>query len=138
LPSSLQEIKLGLGWDTRIDLDSSVLCLDRNGDLVENVYYGNLKNGNRSVLHSGDNRTGEGSGDDEVITFKLNQLPQNVDSFWPCITIWTAGNQFDDVKGAYCRLFSGKSQMVRYNLSKNMDNISNGNIVANFKRVGTN
>jgi stress response protein SCP2 len=45
--------------------------------------------------------------------------------------------QFDDVSGAYCRIYDGhQSELVRYNLSANKDNISNGNIVANFKRNG--
>ena len=61
-----------------------------------------------------------------------------VDSIWPVITIYTAGDEFDDVRGAYCRLYDPMTgqEFVRSNLSQNRDNISNGNIVANFKRNG--
>ena len=48
--------------------------------------------------------TGEGSGDDENIFINLDQIPQNVQTLWPCITIYTDNRQFDDVSGAYVRL----------------------------------
>ena len=52
------------------------------------------------------------------------------------ITIYTKGCQFDDVKGAYCRIYDPISQaeFLRYNLSENIDNISNGNIIATIKK----
>lgn len=58
---------LGLGWDTRLDLDSSVVMLDKNGGLVDYVYYGQKTSKDGGVIHSGDNLTGEGAGDDETI-----------------------------------------------------------------------
>ena len=57
-------------------------------------------------------------------------------SIWPVITIYSNGMQFDDVKGAYCRIYDDKtgSEFVRYSLSENMDNISDGCIVASLNR----
>ena len=92
LPTSVRELRLGLGWDTRCDLDSSILLLDKHGNLVDNIYYAKRFNESRSVVHSGDNRTGIGSGDDETITIRLDSLPKGIDSIWPVITIYTAGN----------------------------------------------
>lgn len=91
MPQSITQFKLGLGWDTRCDLDSSVICLDPKGEVVDIIYYGQTANRNRSIMHSGDNLTGEGRGDDEVITVRLDQLPPNVDSIWPVISIYTTG-----------------------------------------------
>jgi hypothetical protein len=54
------------------------------------------------------------------------------------VTIYTRGNQFDDVKGAYARLVDPitKKEFCKFNLSRNLDNISNGAIVASISRVG--
>ena len=52
----------------------------------------------------GDNLTGEGDGDDENIKIDLNNIPKFVDSLWLTVTIYTQGNQFDDVDGAYARV----------------------------------
>jgi len=132
----MQEFKLGLGWDTRMDLDASLLLMDDKGNIVETIYFGNLKSKNGCIVHSGDNLTGDGDGDDEVITVNMINVPENVTSIWPVVTIYSSDKQFDDVKGAYCRIVSKGSELCRYDLSDNMDNVSNGNIVANFKRVG--
>ena len=84
----------------------------------------------------GDNQTGAGSGDDENIIIKLHKANLAVESIWIVITIYTRGNQFDDVSGAYCRLMEhgSNSEICRYNLSNNKDGVSNGNIMANLKR----
>ena len=134
--SIMNSFQLGLGWDTRLDLDSSILLLDANGNKVDNVYFGKKKSDCGSIIHSGDNQTGQGDGDDETIKVNLTTLPAKVDSVWPVINVYEHGKQFDDVKGAYCRIQSGGSELIRFNLSDNMDNTSNGNIMANFKRVG--
>ena len=54
----MTSFKLGLGWDTNVDVDGSVLLLDKDGNTVENIYYGNLKSKNGSVIHSGDDTSG--------------------------------------------------------------------------------
>ena len=81
--------KFGLGWDTRCDVDASIILFDKNGERIDTIYYGHLSNHDRSVVHSGDNLTGEGDGDDEVITVNLSKMNQNVFSIWPVITIYS-------------------------------------------------
>jgi tellurium resistance protein TerZ len=96
-----------------------------------------LKSNNLSVVHSGDNLTGEGDGDDELITVNLSKIPDHVDSIWPVVTIYTSGKNFSQVKGTYCRIFEGKkSEFCKYMLYHNNDGVSNGCIVGNFKRNG--
>ena len=91
MPSDVKSFTIGLGWDTKCDLDSSVLLLDAQGKVVENVFYGNKSSINNSVVHAGDNLTGKGSGDDETIVVKLDKVDQRVMSIWPVISIYTSG-----------------------------------------------
>jgi stress response protein SCP2 len=91
-----------------------------------------------SIIHSGDNTTGDAKGDDEVINIHLPQVSSNVETIWPVITIYSSGQQFDDVKNAYVRIIDPKSrnEFCRFNLSNNRDNISTGSIVGCIKRNG--
>jgi len=91
-----------------------------------------------AVKHMGDDTTGEGSGDDEIIKIHLPQISQNVQSIWPVITIYTRGKQFDDVKNAYVRILDPKlkREICRFNLSDNKDGVSTGCMVANLRRNG--
>ena len=127
--------KIGLGWDTKCDIDASVLLFEQT-TLKENISFSNLRSSTDAVVHSGDNLTGEGDGDDEVISVELLKIPQEVDSIWPVINIYEFKTKFNDVKGAYCRIYNGNNELVRFDLSANMDGTSKGNIVANFKRNG--
>ena len=97
--------------------------LDKNGNKVDVVYFNHLKSTDGSIQHSGDNLTGEGDGDDEVITVNLDKISKNVDSIWPIINIYTDQMTFYDVKGAFCRIIDNKSnkEFCRYNLSENLD-----------------
>ena len=63
-----------------------------------------------AIKHQGDNRSGEGDGDDEVIKIHLPQISPQVNSIWPVITIYTKGKQFDDVSKAYVRILDPKSK----------------------------
>ena len=83
--------------------------LDKNGNKVDVVYYGHLKSNDGSIVHSGDNLTGEGEGDDEVITVHLDRISANVDSIWPIVNIYTDNRTFYDVEGAYCRIVDSQS-----------------------------
>ena len=74
MPSSMKCFKFGLGWDTRCDVDASIILFNKQGENIETIYYGNLKNRDNSVVHSGDNLTGDGDGDDEIITVNLGKL----------------------------------------------------------------
>ena len=134
IPNNLKNFKFGLGWDTVSDVDASIILLDKTGSLIETIYFGNL-NFRKAVVHSGDNLTGEGEGDDEVITINLDDLPESVESIWPVITIFST-HKFNEIKGAFCRIFDGetKSEFVKYNLSEITDMTSNGCIVASLHK----
>lgn len=60
--------------DEQVDLDVSCLTFDNAGQFVESVYFANLTNENHSIVHTGDNRTGQGDNDDEEIVIKLDQV----------------------------------------------------------------
>ena len=118
IPEDMKEIRVGLGWDTKCDIDASIILLDKQGRMVDYVFYGKKESKNRSIWHSGDNLDGSGDGDDETIFIRLDKITKNVCSIWPVITIYTSDNQFDDVSGAYCRLMDPKgNEFCRYNLS---------------------
>ena len=72
IPETLNVIKIGLGWDTRLDIDASIILLDANNNKIDYVSYSKLTSNDKAIHHLGDNLTGEGDGDDEVITVKLN------------------------------------------------------------------
>lgn len=133
---SLTKVRMGLGWDpaqkksgffgslfgggaSEIDLDASCLLLDEQKNLLDVVWFRQLQSRDGSIKHSGDNRTGEGSGDDETIFVDLGKLPANVThlAFTVCSF---RGQTFNEVGGAFCRLVddSNNTEMARFNLSE--------------------
>lgn len=129
--STLTKMNLGLGWDTHMDLDSIAFLLDEHDRLVETVCYYH-KNGH-GVRLNGDNRTGEGDGDDEVIFVDLNRVPSNVAKIALYANIYNAGGgffskgkTFGQVKGAYVRLVNevtGK-EVCKYSLTEDGKNFN--------------
>jgi tellurium resistance protein TerD len=87
----LSELFLGLGWecDGAIDLDASVILFNHNNDIVGEVFYGHKEE--QGIKHSGDNTTGEGKGDDEVIRFKLNMIPKSIHKIVCTVNIYSDG-----------------------------------------------
>ena len=75
LPSNLTHLRVGLGWDTRLDIDASVILYKKDGTYSDTIYFGKLQTPNKSIVHQGDNLTGEGDGDDEVIDIELGLIP---------------------------------------------------------------
>ena len=75
-------VTVGLGWDftggETFDLDASVTGFDYNYNPIESIYFNNKRGLNSSVIHFGDNRTGQGAGDDEVIKVLLAKVPMRV------------------------------------------------------------
>ncbi|EAR95750.1 bacterial stress protein (macronuclear) [Tetrahymena thermophila SB210] len=136
------EIFVGLGWDTKCDIDSSILTFDKEGNMIENIYFGNLRSNNQSIIHHGDNLTGVGEGDDEVISIRLKQIDQKVETIWSCITVYTQGKSFSDISGAFCRLVdkNSKKEFCRYNISNKSSKHSeyNGCILVCIKRYKNN
>ena len=128
---TLTSVVMGLGWDVAkkkglfgfgreqsIDLDASCFIFDDNNNPIDPVYFGQLASRDGSVQHSGDNRTGEGDGDDEQIAVALNRIPANVKTLVFTVSNYT-GQNFSQVENAYCRLVDGQTgkEIARYDLS---------------------
>jgi stress response protein SCP2 len=123
----LTSVKMGLGWEPAfrpggrgqdIDLDASVIAYDANRKKVDACYFGKLVILNGVVQHSGDNLTGEGGGDDEVITVHLGDLPPHVTGLVFTVNSFS-GQKFTEVAKAYCRLIDAGTdqELVRFDLS---------------------
>src|ERR1700712_3811499 len=96
---NLTAITVGLGWDARttsgaeFDLDASALLAGANGKVLSDshfVFFNNLKSPDGSVEHTGDNLTGEGEGDDEVINVELSSVPREVERVAFAVSIYEA------------------------------------------------
>ncbi|MEV5381507.1 TerD family protein [Streptomyces sp. NPDC052721] len=119
----LSQVRMGLGWEPAfrgkdIDLDASVIAYGPQRNHIDSCYFGKLTILNGAVRHSGDNLTGEGGGDDEVITVDLGRLPQEVTGLVFTVNSFS-GQKFTEVAKAYCRLvdaFSGE-ELVRFDLT---------------------
>lgn len=129
---NLRTVKLGLGWDPRatdgkeFDLDASVFLLTSSGkvrDEKDFIFYGNLKSTDGSVEHTGDNRTGEGEGDDEVINVQLPVVPADITRIVVAVTIHEAdarGQNFGQVSGSFIRLENAETgqELFKYDLGE--------------------
>ncbi|WP_297833878.1 TerD family protein [Pseudomonas sp.] len=131
----LKKVTLGLGWDPakpsgffskilgggsqEIDLDASCIVLDADKKPVDLVWFRALQSTNGAIKHSGDNRTGEGDGDDESITVDLEQLPALVKYLVFTVNAFT-GQNFDKIENATCRILdsSNSKELARFNLSE--------------------
>ncbi|GHA11623.1 transport-associated protein [Streptomyces canarius] len=119
----LSQVRMGLGWEPAfrgkdIDLDASVIAYGPQRNHIDSCYFGKLTILNGAIRHSGDNLTGEGGGDDEVITVDLGRLPQEVTGLVFTVNSFS-GQKFTEVAKAYCRLvdaFSGE-ELVRFDLT---------------------
>ena len=102
------EINVGLGWDfdgtETYDLDASVTGFNECNELVEAIYYGHKNGLQGSVHHFGDNLTGAGEGDDEVISVKLNKVPSRVISLAVTVNSYKS-NSLIKAKQAFIRLY---------------------------------
>ncbi|MFI0966758.1 TerD family protein [Streptomyces sp. NPDC021080] len=119
----LSTVRMGLGWEPafrgkNIDLDASVIAYGPQRNHIDSCYFGKLSIVNGSIRHSGDNLTGEGGGDDEVITVDLGRLPQEVTGLVFTVNSFS-GQKFTDVAKAYCRLIDAVSgeELVRFDLT---------------------
>ncbi len=127
---TLTRVRMGLGWDAmkkrgffgkkeqEIDLDASGLLFDAAGTLVDVVWFNQLQSKDGSVLHTGDNRTGAGDGDDESIIVDLTRVPANISTIVFVVNSFT-GQDFTQIESAFCRLVdeADNSEIARYNLS---------------------
>lgn len=146
---SLSSVRMGLGWDAvkkkgffgfgggsqDVDLDANALMFDAQGNLLDVVWFRQLQSKDGTVRHSGDNRTGQGDGDDETITVDLAQLGSNVSTVIFSVNNYT-GQDFGQVENAYCRLVNleGEQEIARYDLSAQGSH--SAMILASLKRQG--
>ena len=111
---SLTKVFMGLGWDPAqghadIDLDASCICFNSAKEVVDTIWFGSLNGAGGSVVHSGDNLTGDGDGDDEVINVDLSRVPANIDSLVFTINSFR-GQTFNEVKNCFARLVDSTSR----------------------------
>lgn len=128
----LSKIMIGLGWDARatdgaaFDLDGSAFLLSSAGKIRNDgdfIFYNNTTSQDGSVVHQGDNTTGQGEGDDEQIAVELTQVPADVDKVVVAVTIHEAegrGQNFGMVANAFMRVVNGgdQTEIARYDLSE--------------------
>ncbi len=128
---SLNKVFMGLGWDAvkkggflgrlmgggDIDLDASCVLFSADKQPLDVVYFGQLKSKDGSIRHSGDNLTGDGEGDDEIIYVTLADVPAEVNYLVFTVNSYR-GQNFNEVANAYCRLVDDrKAEIARYTIS---------------------
>ncbi|MEY9839222.1 TerD family protein [Streptacidiphilus sp. EB103A] len=128
----LAAITVGLGWDVRtttgtdFDLDASAIVLDASGKVLSDkhfVFFNNTSTPDQTVVHGGDNLTGQGEGDDEQIKVNLAGLPPEADKLVFPVSIYDAENRsqnFGQVRNAFIRVVNqaGGAEIARYDLSE--------------------
>ncbi|MGW3125536.1 TerD family protein [Streptomyces sp. NPDC001123] len=119
----LSQVMMGLGWEPAfrgkdIDLDASVIAYGPQRDHVDSCYFGKLSILGGAIKHSGDNLTGEGGGDDEVIAVDLGRIPPEVTGLVFTVNSFS-GQKFTEVAKAYCRLLDAATgeELVRFDLT---------------------
>lgn len=133
--ASLTRVRMGLGWDSAapvkrglfgmkkeadIDLDASAIFFDQQGKALDTVFFNQLSSKDGSTRHTGDNLTGAGDGDDEVILVDLAAVSPSVNQIVFVISSYS-GQTFDQVQNAFCRLVddstAGSPEVARFQLT---------------------
>lgn len=129
--SSISNLLVGLGWDVakngpNIDCDASALMIDAQGKLIKDgvIYFNNKKSNCKSIIHSGDNLTGAGDGDDEQISVTLSLIPANVAKVVFVVNIYGCVDRKQDfgmIENAFIRIVDkdSKLELCKFNLSEN-------------------
>jgi tellurium resistance protein TerD len=130
---SLRKAVIGLGWDTNkysgggdFDLDASAFLVGSNGKTnndLDFIFYNNLEHSTGSVIHTGDNRTGEGDGDDEQLIVEFSKIPPAIEKIAITVTIHDAiarAQNFGQVSNAFVRVVNEETneEVLRYDLSE--------------------
>jgi len=129
---TLSQVRMGLGWDAMkkkglfgkekevsVDLDASAILLSAQGQVLEIVYYGNLRSKDGSLMHTGDNLTGKGDGDDESIMVDLPNVSPAVAHIIFVVNSFS-GQNFTQIENATARVVDSADrdkELVRYELS---------------------
>ncbi|EIL86515.1 TerD family protein [Bacillus altitudinis] len=147
----LTKVMIGLGWDTNkysggaeFDLDASAFLVDANNRCQQDtdfVFYNNLQHPSGSVTHTGDNRTGEGEGDDEQILVDFSKIPANIDRIGITVTIHDAearSQNFGQVSNAFVRVVNeeGGEELIRFDLGEDFS-IETAVVVCELYRHGS-
>lgn len=129
----LRKIMVGLGWDTNrydggydFDLDASAFLIGDNGKVnndLDFIFYNNLEHESGGVIHTGDNRTGEGDGDDEAIIMDFSKIPSSIEKIGITVTIHDAivrSQNFGQVTNAFVRVVNEETgvEVLRYDLTE--------------------
>lgn len=128
----LEKIIVGLGWNARattgdgFDLDASIFMLNESGRVRSDndfIFFNNKKSADGSVEHLGDNRTGAGEGDDEVIRVDLTKVPADVQKIVFAVSIYEAETRrqnFGMVSSAFIRVLNNatRNEITKYDLSE--------------------
>ena len=130
---SLKRAVIGLGWDTNkysgggdFDLDASAFLVGSNGKTnndLDFIFYNNLEHSTGAVIHTGDNRTGEGDGDDEKLIVEFAKIPLDIDKIAITVTIYDAiarAQNFGQISNAFVRVVNEETneEILRYDLSE--------------------
>lgn len=135
---SLNNVFIGLGWETRttfgasFDLDACAFMLSSNNKVRDDedfIFYGQLSSKCQSVIHQGDNRTGEGDGDDEVIKVILNKIPHEIQKISITVTIYEHDirkQNFGMVEQAFIRLVNADTnqEIARFDLTEDASSVT--------------
>lgn len=147
---SLNNVLIGLGWDTKsydggheYDLDASVFLLNKEGRCAGDrdfIFYNNTVSLDGSINHLGDNRTGDGDGDDEQVTVKLSLVDTSIDKIVITVTIHdydVRGQNFGQVENAFVRLVDEDTgqEILRYDLGEDFS-IETGVVFCEVYRHG--
>lgn len=130
---NVPSFKVGLGWDSNqsatgeaFDIDASVFILGANGKLISDnhfVFFNNLSSPDSAVVHSGDNLTGAGDGDDEVISIDLSKISNDVAEITFVVTIHKAiekRQNFGQIRNSFIRIINQQNneELVKYELDE--------------------
>lgn len=128
----LTAVTVGLGWDVRVttgtdfDLDASAIAVNPSGKVFSDshfIFFNNKQSPEQAIVHTGDNRTGEGAGDDEQIAVNLTSIPAGVDKVVFPVSIYqgeSRNQNFGQVRNAYIRVLNQAdgAEIARYDLSE--------------------
>ena len=151
----LTSVIVGLGWDVakvqkkglfgfstitpNIDCDASAFLINNQGKVEDTVYFGSLRSKCRSVIHTGDNLTGDGDGDDEQLIVNLNNVPAHINEIVFGVNIYNAkskGQDFGMIENAFMRIVnqSNNQEIAKFNLTENYSG-STAMIFGSLKKI---
>ena len=149
---AINDIIIGVGWDLNeyrgdpVDLDVSVFLLGHDDQTRKDedfIFYNQPESENAAVVHKGDNRTGAGDGDDEVVAVTLNNIPFDVSRVAFVLSVYDAQQKEQDltsVKGGFLRIANANGfEIARYEFGGDVQGHSEtAMIVTSLARAGGN